>query len=317
MKFIFRRRFIYRVSSILSKKALIILLQKIDKLTHNSNSHGAIDCMAGETEQYIYTIGIQPEAPIRLDEFAVFESTECQPNEDVVKSMTFDKGCSLYDFGIAASHLWLVDGQVKIEDSNPANLAEKTWNSLTPLFYLSGLVDADILAPLQSSVPANKLTPSGRLHAINSANLCLPSKVVSLTKEQCITCEEQLAAGLALMENDSFRQAAHALWSCKWIPAPASQMAIIWSGIESLFGIKSELTFRISYEAAVLLDIGLEGYKKIKKLYNERSRAVHSNSQIDNSIVQESAELLRSLVLKCSILGSLPKEEALLFPENR
>ncbi|MEI3376393.1 MAG: hypothetical protein V8R08_00885 [Coriobacteriales bacterium] len=227
--------------------------------------------------------------------------------------MTFEKQETLYDFGIAAAYLWLVDAQVVVKGENAKELMIKTWNALTPLYYLSGLTDANILPCIQCTTSAAELSEQGRMHALPMTNCGLPKECMKLSAERCTLLEEQIANGMSMINDKIFHRAAHALWSYKWIPADTSQMAIIWSGIEALFGVQSELSFRLSYEASIFLDLGIDGFKQIKKLYTERSKAVHSRSPISREAVSESAELLRSLIIKCSELECLPSEEALLF----
>lgn len=283
------------------------------KESPHQTCHCCVDCREGETTQFIYSIGLSPERPISFDDSTVFEPVNCLPNEDVVKSMTFDKQETLYDFGIAAAYLWLVDAQVVVKDEDAKELAIRTWNALTSLYYLSGLSDADICPCIQCTTSAAELNEEGRMHALPTANCGLPKKRIKLDAERCALLEKQVANGMSMINDKIFYRAAHALWSYKWISADTSQMAIIWSGIEALFGVQSELSFRLSYEASVFLDLGIDGFKQIKKLYTERSKAVHSRSPISSKAVSESAELLRSLIIKCSELKCLPSEEALLF----
>jgi len=61
---------------------------------------------------------------------------------------------------------------------------------------------------------------------------------------------------------------------------PAPQLAIIWSGIEALFGIDTELSFRVSLYSARFLEPEdrskqVEVFSTVRELYKVRSRAVH------------------------------------------
>lgn len=269
--------------------------------------------MSDETKQYIYVLGLTTEKPISLGGSATLEATECHPNEDTVKAMTLDKQQTLYDFGIAAASLWLVDAQIVVEDEDPTALAAKTWNSLTSLYFLGALVGASVRPCIQSNVPAQALSPAGRMHALSLPTGILPPKKVTIRANECSNLERQVAAGMNMLNDELFSRAAHALWSNKWIPNSASRMAILWGGIESLFGMQSELSFRLSYEIAMFLDLGIDGYKRIKKLYNQRSKAVHSRNQIKAEDLESSEALLRALVIRCIELQALPDEDLLLF----
>lgn len=274
---------------------------------------GFTDCAENENKQYIYSVGLAPESPISLGKSMTFEAAECTPSEDIVAAMTYEKIGTLYDYGICSAFLWLTDSQIVIQEEDPKLLAIQTWNSLTPLFYLSALASADIRPFAQSSVSANALSPEGRLHAIPLSGYGLPSSVVKLPKEECVVLEKRVSEGMQMINDSLFHRGAQALWSYKWTSHPASQMAILWSGIESLLGVQSELSFRLSYEISLFLDLDQEGYKRIKKLYNERSKAVHAREQVPSERVAASANLLKDLLIRCGELGELPDENKLLF----
>ena len=243
----------------------------------------------------------------------VFEATECIPSEDVVAAMTYEKNGTLYDYGICSAFLWLTDSQIVISGKDPRVLSIRTWNSLTPLFYLSALANADVRPFAQSSVPANNLSPNGRMHAIPMSGYSIPSPAIKLSKDECIVLEKRVSEGMQMINDGLFHKAAQALWSYKWVAHPASQMAILWGGIESLLGVQNELSFRLSYEIALFLGLGQDGYKKIKKLYNERSKAVHAREQVPSELLVASADLLKKLLIRCGELRELPDEKKLLF----
>lgn len=230
-----------------------------------------------------------------------FEATECNPSEDIVAAMTYEKDGTLYDYGICSVFLWLTDSQVVIHNENPKMLVVQTWNSLTPLFYLSALADADIRPFVQSSVSADALSLKGRLRAIPISGYGVPPTSTKLSKDECNVLEMRVSEGMRIINDELFHKAAQALWSHKWVAHPASQMAILWSGIESLFGVQTELSFRLSYEIALFLNLDQTEYKGIKKLYGQRSKA--------------SANLLKRLLIKCGELGELPNEDKLLFAQ--
>ncbi len=99
---------------------------------------------------------------------------------------------------------------------------------------------------------------------------------------------------------------------------PRVKLTILWSGIEGLFGVESEIVFRMSLYAARFLAIDdrakqTEIFAKVKELYKVRSKAVHGGRlKFDpEPSVRESAALLRSLILKCGETGALPNIESL------
>lgn len=56
-----------------------------------------------------------------------------------------------------------------------------------------------------------------------------------------------------LLEKDSFQTAVHTMASYRWHSVPRVQLAVIWSGIESLFNVNTEVSFRISLYIANFL----------------------------------------------------------------
>jgi hypothetical protein len=105
-------------------------------------------------------------------------------------------------------------------------------------------------------------------------------------------------------ESKSFRFALEA--SVDWRYATDMRAAIsrLWAGIESIFGISSELVYRISLLSACLLvppgNARHDKFKQVKKLYGVRCKAVHgvalSESKI-NEALSNSYSLLRDLLL--------------------
>jgi hypothetical protein len=94
---------------------------------------------------------------------------------------------------------------------------------------------------------------------------------------------------------------------------PRAQLALLWSGIEGIFGVDHELSFRLSlYISRYLSPHRKEGQKKIfddiKKLYSIRSKAVHGAKIKDpKESINKSVNILRKLVVKCADNGKLPE----------
>lgn len=93
---------------------------------------------------------------------------------------------------------------------------------------------------------------------------------------------------------------------------------MIWSGIEGLFNIESEIVFRLSlYTARFLASDNKEEMKTIfsdvKRLYKQRSAAVHGSrikGEVSKSI-DDSVQLLKTLLKRCIVTGDLPRVEEL------
>jgi hypothetical protein len=94
--------------------------------------------------------------------------------------------------------------------------------------------------------------------------------------------------------------------------------AMLWSGIEAFFPIRSEITFKLaSYIATVLEPPGErrhEIYKSVKSGYNTRSRIIHGESSDERSVrrhIVETRELLSRLICKSTELQGIPVIDAI------
>ena len=95
-------------------------------------------------------------------------------------------------------------------------------------------------------------------------------------------------------------------------------MAVLWAGIEGMFGASTEIRFRISLYIARFLhpddtDAREHKFGLVKKLYSSRSSAVHG-SKVKGDLAQSvetSAEILRDLIRQSIINRALPNEEDL------
>ena len=99
---------------------------------------------------------------------------------------------------------------------------------------------------------------------------------------------------------------------------PRIKLAVLWAGIEGMFGASSEIRFRISLYIARFLHQDDSDKRKllfetVKKLYNSRSSAVHGlkiKGDID-AAVEESANILQNILLQCVENKSMPNENEL------
>jgi hypothetical protein len=109
----------------------------------------------------------------------------------------------------------------------------------------------------------------------------------------------QLAAG-----SQAFRFALEAAIDWRFAKDARSAVARLWSGIEAIFGITSELVYRISLLSASLLagrgEMRRTKFEEIKKLYGLRSKAVHGEQLTDEKLaaaLDDSFQLLADLLI--------------------
>lgn len=138
---------------------------------------------------------------------------------------------------------------------------------------------------------------------------------VVVTENDLLWVENNIIVFVELLEVQCFRFAVEALSTCSFQSSRRMSSALIWSGIESLFNIKGELKFRLATYIASLLEARgqarVDMYKKITKLYDFRSKAVHGDSVTDTD-VSEHICLIRVILsrLLCKIveLGKVPSK---------
>lgn len=128
-------------------------------------------------------------------------------------------------------------------------------------------------------------------------------------RELTAACTDWLAeafpvANLLATEHPSFYLALQAATDWRFATDARSAIARLWSGIEAIFGVSSELVFRISLLAASLLEPRSESrltrFKEIKQLYGLRSKAVHGDKLSDTKLSEAmlgSFDLLRDLLI--------------------
>jgi hypothetical protein len=99
--------------------------------------------------------------------------------------------------------------------------------------------------------------------------------------------------------------------------------AMLWAGIEALFSISSELRFRLAAYVATTLEEGgrdrVECYRRVKRLYDFRSRLIHGAAVQEKAIIDHLVEvrlLLSRLICQIAETGKIreePEIEELLF----
>jgi hypothetical protein len=105
-------------------------------------------------------------------------------------------------------------------------------------------------------------------------------------------------------ESSAFRLALEAAIDWRFFEEPPAAVGRLWSGIEAIFGISSELVYRISTLSASLLEprgaTRKHRFKEVKDLYALRSKAVHGEPLSSKQLAQAmtgSFKLLQDLLL--------------------
>lgn len=146
----------------------------------------------------------------------------------------------------------------------------------------------------------------------------LTNSVYMLNNEEADWVEHNFEAAKCLLDKSEFQNAVHSLATYRWHSHPRARLALLWSGIEGLFRIESELVFRLSLYISRFLhpdnkDEMKATFSDVKKLYKQRSAAVHGSTIKGETGkgVEESVLLLKKLVQQCITNGGLPCVEEL------
>ena len=131
------------------------------------------------------------------------------------------------------------------------------------------------------------------------------SRTGEVTAEDAIWIHDHFEIFNDLAANSqSFRFALEAAIDWRYAKDTRSAVARLWSGIEAIFGITSELVYRISLLSACLLSEHgkprKEKFEEVKRLYGLRSKLVHGEQLADDKIasaLNDSYRLLADLLL--------------------
>jgi hypothetical protein len=132
-----------------------------------------------------------------------------------------------------------------------------------------------------------------------------------VTEEDAMWVRENFDAFNTLAASlQPFRFGLEASFDWRYAHDQRAAIARLWSGIEALLNISTEITYRLSITAASLLarrgEDRLKRYKSIKALYGLRSKAVHGTDISEADLLRGldgAFELLRDLVIATASNG--------------
>jgi hypothetical protein len=124
------------------------------------------------------------------------------------------------------------------------------------------------------------------------------------------------AGAKLLQRNPAFFSAVRAFDFCTLEGKRSLSLLSVWTGLEQLFSPSpGELRFRVSsYIAAYLEPPGekrLALFKEVLKLYDARSKAAHTSSDIENAPLVQSFVIMRNSLVKMIHEEAIPTQETL------
>lgn len=266
------------------------------------------------TETYVYLNGIRPRGEVALGDGVVFLPASCRPSpDDIIAKTKYES-----DVGVACIFLRSVSACFRIEAETPKDLAARAWNSQWDAVLLGALYNCEVGHTFQSDVPPESFAKAKIFQVTNYAFRGLNrGKIRNITSAEHRWMATHYGTAKKLMDDERYSDAVHSLASYRWHSMPRAQIALLWSGIEGLFGVEGELSFRMSLYIAKYLSPRRGARQKalfdsVRRLYAIRSKAVHGGKLKNaHEFVEESVTILRQLVVRCAELGELPNTSTL------
>lgn len=272
--------------------------------------------IGGRRTTYLLLTGISVPRVVRLT-----SGVYLLPWDEKIGPRPLLTGLDFLDQHFAMLQIPWITCQLRIVGQGGADVATRAWNALWDTLLLSAVFGVPVSCGLQSTAELAHFTEKSRLSVIDYQRLAIPKDGPRpLNETECVWLEENFANAQGLLSQHGFQNAVHCLATYHWHSVPRAQLALLWAGIEGLFGVDSEIVFRVSlYTAKFLAPDNVEMQRKIfadvKRLYNVRSKAVHGGrlkGSPKDSVV-ESIELLRQLIIACIMRNRLPPVDELVF----
>lgn len=266
-------------------------------------------------ETFLYLNGLRVDRTLRLGDNVALLPASCSPSPDDMIAVSRSE----IDLGAAALFLRSVVSQIHVRAESPKELSTIAWNTNWDVVLLSAFCNCEVICNLQCDTPAEKFSSKSQLEVTNYHLRGLsPGEPHSMTTDEATWIESHIGRARSLLDEPAFQSAVHCLATYRWHSLPRVQLAVLWAGIEGLFGVDSEIVFRLSLYAARFLEPDDETrrsqvFADVKRLYKQRSAAVHG-SRIKGDLkagVTDSTELLLRLLRRCVDDGDLPRTQTL------
>lgn len=265
-------------------------------------------------ETYLYLNGIGVTKTLSLGDGIELLPATCSPDpRDIIQVAKNE-----INVGVISIFLRRVSSQLHITADDSKILAKTAWNSIWDAILLSAIFNCEAVCNFQCDRPAEKFCADCNLEITNYHLRGLTNSIYVLNDNDQDWIEKHFQTAKNLLDKPKFVNAVHSLATYRWHSLPRARLALLWSGIEGLFDIDTELVFRLSLYIAKFLSPSNNDemktiFSNVKKLYTQRSSAVHG-SKIKgdvNDAVINSAQLLRNLVKQCINVSDLPKVDEL------
>jgi hypothetical protein len=226
-------------------------------------------------------------------------------------------GCkTLGEYAIILAMMEFASFYLEIQDeSGGKELATKAWNSLW-LFPLLALGCHSPCTSLYSWSGSQKVQ-----FAVATPHTAFrrATEPVQASNDQLTWARANLKSFESLQKDETFTTSLMSYTNSHHLFGHRSRIMQLWSGIECLFKVNSEIARTLAMYSALLLeqaDAGLryELFKEVKKDYGTRSKVVHGNSVTNDALEDaylRASNLLARLLSRCVELSRVPSIEEL------
>ena len=194
------------------------------------------------TDTYLYVNGISCDTRILLHENVTLQPVVADFHYSKVSDLLHDD----VDYAVAALSGRSIASQLHITALDAEELIVGAWNAQWDCLLLGVLFRCDVMCNIQSDKPVEELENASYVNITNYAFRAVFSKPYRLETSDVEWISLYYSQAHGLLESDSFTIAVHAMVSYRWHSLPRVQLAILWSGIEALFQVSTEISFRIS-----------------------------------------------------------------------
>lgn len=268
------------------------------------------------SETFLYVNGISTTHALQLADVILLLPINTELQFDNVSRLI----PSDIDYSVAVLCAPNISSQLRVTSKNEETLGVVAWNAQWDCLLLGALFNCEVMCNLQCDKPIEKVSDATYFYVTNYAFHGVLKNVYVLTEDDESWLNQHYHIARSLLDSDIYLTAVHAMASYRWHSIPRVQLAILWSGIEALFNVSTEISFRISLYIAKFLSeqddvVASEVFTKVRKLYNARSSAVHGGKikgDLD-TLVFESAQILNRLIRRCAESGQLPDVNKLIF----
>jgi Apea-like HEPN len=268
-----------------------------------------------------------PCAGVKLDfdEFVVHEidgraMLVLTRNENKPRSKILKKHI-LEDSGRSFSNLKTVDFELSVASLDRDGNFEVTRVhafSFLLMIKTGGWIDAPVFLTHSTLHEPDK----GEPHVICMSFLHTSSSFFGdfkLTLEDAEWIKTHLETTLELIEKPKFQNAMQAMTSFHLIPFSNMALVTAWSGLEALFEVKQEISFKLGVYITNYLYSNAERaseFEKLKQSYDDRSRVAHGESTKTKAVFENAyytRDILRACLRKCIETKSFPVHKNLVF----